>query len=195
MTDGSKLCSVEGCGRASSPKAARGMCGMHYSRWRKNGDPHIKTQITREVLFWRHVDRDGPLPLVRPDLGPCWEWTAARNKKGYAIFNYHGGNTGHRFAYIHFVGEIPSGLVLDHLCRNRGCVNPGHLEPVTNRENIMRGEGSAVINSKKTHCKRGHEFTPANTVMTHGGRNCLTCRRIAKRESQRRYERKRKVVT
>lgn len=84
----------------------------------------------------------------------------------------------HRVAFELIRGCIPNGLVLDHLCRNRGCVNPDHLEPVTFRENIMRGVGYTAQQARKTHCRHGHEFTVENTYVWRGGRICRTCRRI-----------------
>lgn len=87
----------------------------------------------------------------------------------------------HRAAYIRWKGEIEPGLVIDHICRERRCVNPDHLEAVTNRLNILRGVGATAINARKTHCKRGHEFTPENTWVYQGMRRCRECGRIANR--------------
>lgn len=84
----------------------------------------------------------------------------------------------HRVAYQFVRGEIPPGLHLDHLCRNRKCVHPFHLEPVTNQQNILRGEGIAGINSRKTHCDSGHEFTPENIYARRGRRECLKCKSV-----------------
>lgn len=106
----------------------------------------------------------------------CWEWRGARSDNGYGTF-WNGQRTVlvHRWSYEHHVGPIPEGLTIDHLCRNRLCVNPAHLEPVTFTENIRRRQ--RLI----THCKSGHEFTPENTYVLHpkNGRQCRTCRRIA----------------
>lgn len=119
--------------------------------------------------FWQKVDRRGP--------DECWPWLGCKNGSGYGDL-YIDGRTrrAHRFAYELLVGPIPSGLTLDHLCRTRHCVNPAHLEPVTNKENLMRGVSFSALNAKKTHCKRGHEFTPENTVRPRDGRRrCRTC--------------------
>lgn len=81
----------------------------------------------------------------------------------------------HRYAYERKHGVVPKTLVIDHLCRNGKCVNPDHLEPVTQQINVLRGEGLAAKNAAKTHCIRGHEFTPENTYLHHGYRNCRRC--------------------
>lgn len=86
----------------------------------------------------------------------------------------------HRVSYELHREPIPRGTVLDHLCRHRWCVNPYHLQPVTNRENIMRGEGYFARNGRKTYCVRGHEFGRANTHMYRGHRVCRKCRNIRK---------------
>jgi len=89
----------------------------------------------------------------------------------------------HRFAYEALVGPIPEGLKLDHLCRNRACVNPDHTEPVTDRVNTLRGFGPTAMNARATHCSEGHEFTDENTYLNQSGsRVCLTCMRAAQRE-------------
>ena len=82
----------------------------------------------------------------------------------------------HRLFYANYCGIIPDGMQIDHLCRNRWCVNPMHMEPVTIRENVLRGIGPGAVNARKTACMHGHEFTEANTLMYRGGRVCLACR-------------------
>jgi hypothetical protein len=124
----------------------------------------------------------------------CWLWKLATNPKGYGILNNRRSRNSlaHREFYEHFVGEIPEGLQLDHLCRVRRCVNPGHLEPVTHEENQRRGVGpwgSITI----THCPRGHEYTPENTLPTRNSRRCLTCTRLQDKLRKREIYRKRKM--
>lgn len=113
----------------------------------------------------------------------CWEWTGTIAKNGYGILGV-GGRGGkkvyaHRASYEIFSGKIPFGLEIDHLCRNRECVNPEHLEAVTRRINILRGSGPKIlglINGNKTHCLRGHEFNEKNTRnRKSGGRTCVIC--------------------
>jgi hypothetical protein len=88
----------------------------------------------------------------------------------------------HRWSYEHFVGPIPEGLHIDHLCRVRRCVNPDHLEPVTPKENYLRGEGPTARNSTKTHCKYGHKFDKSNTSVYGGRRHCNECGRRRQRK-------------
>lgn len=111
----------------------------------------------------------------------CWLWTGCIQTRGYGQFRGYQSKhiPAHRFAYEALVGEIPEGLVIDHLCRVRRCVNPAHMEIVTQRENILRGDGVAAHHARKTHCIRGHEFTPENTIRHPHGRNCRACRSAA----------------
>jgi hypothetical protein len=117
---------------------------------------------------------------IQADNG-CWEWTGAKIPNGYgSIRSKTGQLLAHRVAYEIFVGPIPDGMSIDHLCRNRACVSAEHLEPVTTRENVLRGVGLTARNAVKTHCLRGHEFTPENTYWTKNpsgpGRECRTCK-------------------
>lgn len=105
----------------------------------------------------------------------CWQWLG-RTSDGYGHFNVLGGfMLAHRFSYEFLVGSIPEGLVLDHLCRNRACVNPAHLEPVTYQTNILRGNGLAAQNAAKTHCPSGHPYDEVNTLRLNGRRHCRAC--------------------
>lgn len=112
----------------------------------------------------------------------CWEWVASVTSTGYGQFRFDGRvRKTHRLAYLALVGPVPEGLVLDHLCRNRGCCNPAHLEVVTQRENLLRGEGFNAVNAAKTHCIRGHEFTAVNTYWYDDRRHCRACININSR--------------
>jgi hypothetical protein len=113
----------------------------------------------------------------------CWEWTRGKLPQGYGVVSIAGRPwRAHRALFEILAGPIPDGLGLDHLCRNRCCVNPDHLEPVTTRENLMRGATLAARNAVKTHCPRGHAYDEANTRQHNGRRFCRAC------ESQRRRE-------
>lgn len=120
--------------------------------------------------------------------GDCWLWfgAGATNPKQYGRFQpdlgVHRLVNAHRWAYEQANGPVPDGLHLDHLCRNRHCVRPSHLEPVTCRENLLRGETLNAENVKKTHCPSGHEYSAENTaISTDGRRRCRACDRIRMR--------------
>lgn len=124
--------------------------------------------------FWTKVEKSD-------DQDGCWLWKASLDSKGYGQINIAGKRTrlarAHRLAYEMVVGPIPDGLQLDHLCRNRACVNPRHLEPVTNRENALRSE-----RARRTACIHGHPYTAENTIWkANGRRTCRECDRMRKR--------------
>jgi hypothetical protein len=113
----------------------------------------------------------------------CWEWLGARTKaEGYGVYRLNNRNhVAHRVAYELNIGLIPEGMQIDHLCRNRLCVNPAHMEVVTNQVNQLRSNGAGGVNARRTHCAQGHEFTPENTYLNpRGDRNCRTCRKLSK---------------
>lgn len=110
----------------------------------------------------------------------CWEWSAHRQSNGYGKIREAGQGSKklfvHRVSYEMFVGPIPAGFQIDHLCRVRHCLNPAHLEAVTPRVNTLRGETITAVNAAKTHCPQGHEYTPENTYMAADGkRSCRGC--------------------
>lgn len=116
----------------------------------------------------------------------CWLWTAALLKTGYGRFKKDGKTKlAHRVSYELLVGPIPDGLTLDHLCRERRCVNPAHLEPVTAKVNVLRGETITAHNARKEQCIRGHLLRGDNLfVRRDGHRLCRHCKRAG--ESKRR---------
>jgi hypothetical protein len=134
-----------------------------------------------QVRFWRKVEK----------TDTCWLWQGATSR-GYGTLT---GNKAvhkqtwyaHRLAYEWFVGPIPEGLRIDHLCRNTRCVNPEHMEPVTGGENSLRGDGFGGLNSRKTHCEHGHPFDEENTYRKPNG--WRGCRRCTRRSGNEKYAR------
>lgn len=156
-------CLVERCDRRAQK---RGMCHRHYEFWRRHGEvPTLRDDLGRF--------------LALTDKTPeCWNWKGA-TLRGYGRFRYFGHYIqAHRAAWLLLVGPIPESLELDHLCRNRSCVNPSHLEPVTGRENKLRGDTVNARNAHKSECLRGHPLSGENLyVGPDGKRQCRMCGR------------------
>jgi len=143
------------------------------------------------LRYTKHVDTSRFFAKVTT-TSTCWLWKGGTSKKGYGRFWQNGRSVAaHRFSYELVRGKIPEGKQIDHLCRRHNCVNPAHLEVVTPRENLMRGETLAAANAAKTHCPKGHQFTESNTYYTSAKRRlCKTCckaRNDATAEYRRRY--------
>lgn len=168
---------------------------MHWQRWRRTGGPLIRKVDLPSDLDRKYWERlvVGSLAKHHPELGNCYDWTGSKDSNGYGSF-YIGGpartyRPAHLWAYERFVGPVPDGLELDHFaCDNRACARLDHVKPVTKRENTLRSETNpTAINARKTHCIRGHEFTPENTRSpVKGGRICRECERAYQREWARR---------
>lgn len=122
------------------------------------------------------------LLLNRSIEGDCWRWLGAHTPTGYGQLSVNGKKKAvHRLAHELFIGPIPDGLEVDHLCGVRDCLNPAHLEAVTHRVNLLRSSGPSAIAARLTHCARSHEFTPENTITSKKGtRKCRTCHLAAK---------------
>jgi hypothetical protein len=124
--------------------------------------------------FWEKVDASGD----------CWEWTAYQMPSGYGMFRPGGSRNqqmAHRFSWELLVGPIPDGYEVDHRCKNRGCVNPDHLQPVPPKVNLMRSEAWSARNARKTRCPAGHAYDKANTRWYRGKRHCRACDRARPR--------------
>ena len=137
----------------------------------------VSDYLERRGISDRSVD------TFRPGGSECIEFPGARIN-GYGVRYYQGRQQrAHRISYEMAVGPIPDGLVIDHLCRNRACIRPGHLEAVTQRENILRGAAPSAAYAVATHCKSGHPLSGDNLILRSsrksGGRECQACKREA----------------
>lgn len=181
-TQRTKKCSIEGCDKLVN---SRGWCIMHYHRWQRNGDPLIVQQIVGDgaARLQSYID-------VR-SLDECWPWTGTLNKRGYAVINNVNGEwLGHRAAYVTFVGPIPNGMTIDHLCHkhdecsggdgclHRRCCNwVSHLGLASQGANVLRGNAPSAINARMVMCGKGlHLLDETNTVVSKSGkRRCRAC--------------------
>lgn len=179
----SDSCVVDGC---AGPWRVRRMCNKHYRRSRKGQDLLAKSQRdkTPAERFFEKVDASSD----------CWIWTGALLRNGYGYFGSDGRtHLTHRWSWEHLVGPIPDGLVIDHLCRVHACVNPDHLDPVTQAVNRIRGVTARTHNSSKTHCPANHPYDEANTYVSRSGkRSCRECTRVNDRRRKREIYRLRK---
>lgn len=140
--------------------------------------------------FWSKVEPE--------EVDGCWQWAAGKSSNGYGRFSVYRDEEllseyAHRVVYEMMVGEIPAGLVIDHLCRNRSCVNPYHLEPIPRGLNVLRGEASSAKAARRGACVRGHEYTEENTYIFRGARQCKTCSNELRNERRRLYGRNGRV--
>lgn len=162
------------CSHCDKPIWSNGLCRFHDGRARTGvalDAPFGGKKPSVWERFWRCVD-------IEP--GGCWIWKAGKSRRGYGKF-WHNDYTWlvYKWAFENLVGPVPKGLTLDHLCRNRLCVNPAHLEPVSAVENVMRGTGITAVNAKKTHCSKGHPFSGYNVAFNKdGSRRCRECARL-----------------
>ncbi len=177
-----KPCEVKDCPREYR---SSGYCSPHAHRFRRYGDPLASApRKSSAERFWEKVDADGD----------CWIWTSSLNPAGYGTFSdkakQSAPNKAHRWAWEELIGPIPPGLQLDHLCRVRRCVNPDHLEPVTNIENQRRGLRGKLYQEIR-QCHRGHPYDETNTYMHRGAKHCRKCVNQRGRE----YYQRQKVST
>lgn len=179
-------CTIDGCDR---PVFGRGWCKMHHRRWERHNDP-TKTLIQTgppEDRLWSNVQRGSH--------DACWSWTGLMHPKGYGVLRIDGKQArAHRYVYERCNGPIPTGYTIDHTCHDpsqctggndcphRRCCNPRHLKAVPPGHNNTK-DRCISRNGEKTHCKRGHAFTPDNTkITTAGSRACRRCMAMLEHE-------------
>lgn len=163
-----RICTVDGC---PDPVKAKSMCSVHYKRTLRNGDPLVQLRV-------RHKGTPAERMIASADqTDTCWTLRKV-GTNGYGSVRVDGRTVlAHRYSYEIHVGPIPEGLVIDHLCKNKGCIRPDHLEPVTQRENVMRGDGPSAANAAKDNCSNGHAFDIFwTTARGQAKRDCSACR-------------------
>lgn len=180
-------CEVDGC---DAPYRSNGYCAKHLSRWRKHGDPETVVGTPHGLTPQERFEARLP---SRPPPDKCWIGDLSLNPKGYALWTCRelGENRAARVSHLLYVGPIPDGYEVDHLCRNRACVQPAHLEAVDHTENMRRAlrdnPDAFSVNRRTTHCLRGHEWTEENTYHRPDGkgRQCRKCIEIRWRRQER----------
>jgi hypothetical protein len=196
MAGGERVCSENGCGK---PARKRKLCNSHYERLRRRGAFEIRSKDPIARL-WDRINKNGPVSTYRPDLGACWIWQGATSN-GYGRVRFDGKTRlAHRVVWTLTIGEFPEDKQPDHLCRVRACVNPSHLEPVTQRINLLRGASPAADHARRARCSAGHPLEgPDADVYIHPDhptwRHCRKCRRKASAKSQRKKRATRIVAT
>lgn len=171
------MCTGPKCDR---PSEGRGLCHAHAEQRRRRSNGLLTPLRPTDAKA-----RFALMVIKNPD--GCWVWQGATDgRHRYGSFQFEGRVArAHRVSFEWAKGPIPEGLVLDHLCRTTLCVNPDHLEAVTQYANVLRGDGWGGVNSRKTHCPQGHPYDESNTYVqpSTGGRVCRTCDRARKRTS------------
>lgn len=167
-----KVCSFGECVRTVK---GRGLCKTHYQHALRGREPYlVRSWISDPVEYlWRSTSVSDPLD--------CWRWLLSINGRGYGNVARRFraiGNTAHRLSFAIFRGPIPDGLTIDHLCRNRWCVNPLHLEAVSSRVNTLRGYSPTAVAYRTGVCVKGLHLLEGNnlTHFTNGTRACRSCR-------------------
>lgn len=140
--------------------------------------------VLLDLVICEFVGTEDRHPLCPPT--GCWEHPGNGSGSHYSQISIACVNvSGHRLVYSHFVGEIPKGYQIDHLCKNQRCANFEHLEAVSPEENNRRSNSPTALNAKKTHCLQGHPYDERNTqVRPNGGRKCRKCHQEYKKRKR-----------